>query len=258
MSGAKRNRPCHYPSPIAHCHPALSWLCRRSQSRRPALIGGLGLSYRRSSALLGRLAVGYNWCFASGRPSLLGGRSTVGHVALDHVIGVRIPASQPASAHPSGELRLGRLLSPSRVRTNRHAEAVSTKPRSGEVGPPSATLAQSNGSERRIRRRLSREAREAVKADHSADSATDWRVHGRSIRVLIGADFRIPSRFRVARYMRQLIACMVSRNASSTSFAATRTHRDTTLGSPILGGQGKTGHCRHFKTGHFRLAAETM
>ena len=26
---------------------------------------------------------------------LLGGRSTVGHVALDHVIGVRIPASQP-------------------------------------------------------------------------------------------------------------------------------------------------------------------
>src|SRR5262245_20187030 len=26
---------------------------------------------------------------------MLGGRSTVGHVALDHVIGVRIPASQP-------------------------------------------------------------------------------------------------------------------------------------------------------------------
>jgi hypothetical protein len=25
----------------------------------------------------------------------VGGRSTVGHVALDHVIGVRIPASQP-------------------------------------------------------------------------------------------------------------------------------------------------------------------
>jgi hypothetical protein len=29
---------------------------------------------------------------------ILGGRSTVGHVALDHVIGVRIPASQPAFA----------------------------------------------------------------------------------------------------------------------------------------------------------------
>ena len=29
------------------------------------------------------------------RGTLLGGRSTVGHVALDHVIGVRIPASQP-------------------------------------------------------------------------------------------------------------------------------------------------------------------
>src|SRR5437867_5241308 len=28
---------------------------------------------------------------------VLGGRPTVGHVALDHVIGVRIPASQPHS-----------------------------------------------------------------------------------------------------------------------------------------------------------------
>ena len=37
--------------------------------------------------------------FRSGRSSLLGGRSTVGHVALDHVIGVRIPASQPTLAH---------------------------------------------------------------------------------------------------------------------------------------------------------------
>ncbi len=27
---------------------------------------------------------------------MLGGRSTVGHVALDHVIGVQIPASQPS------------------------------------------------------------------------------------------------------------------------------------------------------------------
>ena len=41
------------------------------------------------------------------RASLLGGRSTVGHVALDHVIGVRIPASQPAFARASRELRLG-------------------------------------------------------------------------------------------------------------------------------------------------------
>ena len=31
-------------------------------------------------------------------------------------------------------------MSASRVRTDRHAEAVSTKPRSGEVGPPSAAL----------------------------------------------------------------------------------------------------------------------
>lgn len=31
----------------------------------------------------------------------LGGRSTVGHVALDHVIGVRIPASQPRKPNDS-------------------------------------------------------------------------------------------------------------------------------------------------------------
>jgi hypothetical protein len=37
--------------------------------------------------------------FRSLRPAVLGGRSTVGHGALDAVIGVRIPASQPAFAH---------------------------------------------------------------------------------------------------------------------------------------------------------------
>ena len=41
---------------------------------------------------------------------LLGRRSTVGHRALDAVIGVRIPTSQPDFARPSGELRLGRPL----------------------------------------------------------------------------------------------------------------------------------------------------
>ena len=40
------------------------------------------------------------------RGLILGGRSTVGHVALDHVIGVRIPASQP----PSLARRLARLV----------------------------------------------------------------------------------------------------------------------------------------------------
>ena len=35
--------------------------------------------------------------FVPPRRSILGGRSTVGHVALNHVIGVRIPASQPDS-----------------------------------------------------------------------------------------------------------------------------------------------------------------
>jgi hypothetical protein len=42
---------------------------------------------------------------------MLGGRSTVGPVALNHVIGVRIPASQPAFAHTSRELRLGKQVS---------------------------------------------------------------------------------------------------------------------------------------------------
>ena len=37
-------------------------------------------------------------CPTRKRGLLLGGRSTVGHVALDHVIGVRIPASQPLQA----------------------------------------------------------------------------------------------------------------------------------------------------------------
>src|SRR5262249_29395851 len=39
----------------------------------------------------------YNWRFPFTGRGTLGGRPTVGHVALDHGIGVRIPASQP---HP--------------------------------------------------------------------------------------------------------------------------------------------------------------
>jgi hypothetical protein len=38
----------------------------------------------------------------------VGGRPTVGHMALNHGIGVRIPASQPDFAHASRELRLGK------------------------------------------------------------------------------------------------------------------------------------------------------
>ena len=38
----------------------------------------------------------------------MGGRPTVGHMALNHGIGVRIPASQPDFAHASRELRLGK------------------------------------------------------------------------------------------------------------------------------------------------------
>ena len=45
-----------------------------------------------------RLPVHRRGRYNQGFPLLLGGRSTVGHVALDHVIGVRIPASQPITA----------------------------------------------------------------------------------------------------------------------------------------------------------------
>jgi hypothetical protein len=55
---------------------------------------------------------------------LVGGRPTVGHMALNHGIGVRIPASQPAFARPSGELRLGRRAT--------HADMPRTSPPSGE------------------------------------------------------------------------------------------------------------------------------
>src|SRR6188474_1694605 len=46
--------------------------------------------------------------FPPDRP-ILGGRSTVGHVALDHVIGVRIPASQPILISHDKRLRCRRL-----------------------------------------------------------------------------------------------------------------------------------------------------
>jgi hypothetical protein len=63
---------------------------------------------------------------------LLGGRSTVGHRALDAVIGVRIPASQPDFARASRELRLGRLRRPRRKRAAPHAKAVSPKRRQSQ------------------------------------------------------------------------------------------------------------------------------
>ena len=61
----------------------------------------------------------------------LGGRPTVGRVPLEHVIGVRIPASQPAFAHASRELRLGRRLRRRRtiIEHHHHAKAVSPKHR---------------------------------------------------------------------------------------------------------------------------------
>jgi hypothetical protein len=57
---------------------------------------------RRACRLRGSTATVVGFLYR--RLAVLGGRSTVGHRALDAVIGVRIPASQPAFAHPAGEL----------------------------------------------------------------------------------------------------------------------------------------------------------
>jgi hypothetical protein len=68
---------------------------------------------------------------------VLGGRSTVGHVALDHVIGVRIPASQPAFAHASRELRLGKQIPD--IRSERTVgEGCLAEARAGVRGEPEA------------------------------------------------------------------------------------------------------------------------
>ena len=96
----------------------------------------------------------------------LGGRSTVGHGALDAVIGVRIPASQPDFARPSGELRLGRPLRGRRTRSERSVRRSLSR-RSGVAAK--ADLHRASGAGRTtkrdtITRRLSRRSRTAVSA----------------------------------------------------------------------------------------------
>ncbi len=160
--------------------------------------------------------------------TVLGGRSTVGHRALDAVIGVRIPASQPASDHPSGELRLGRLLSASPVRTDRHAEAVSTKlatDRASEVGPPDVPTRTNYGPPRRTTCRFSNVSARS----RSKHLRTRW------------ADSRFPARIRMAPSVLQPSACMASKNASSTSFEATLTRYDTTSGSQMICARDSNG-----------------
>ena len=72
-------------------------------------------------------------CVTGNRGLILGGRSTVGHVALDHVIGVRIPASQPTSLAP-----LVRCLVGTSSGTPRRASLVAS---GHESLPPSHLLA---------------------------------------------------------------------------------------------------------------------
>ena len=74
---------------------------------------GWDRAVRLPSRLPAPISLRYNPSFPPTRSSvlLLGGRSTVGHMALDHGIGVRIPASQPI--HPAWRC-LPALLRPTR------------------------------------------------------------------------------------------------------------------------------------------------
>ena len=75
----------------------------------------------------------------------LGGRSTVGHVALDHVIGVRIPASQPDFARlrraSSRQASPRQARSPASLEASLLTRSLSPKRRSREGGDPSEPLA---------------------------------------------------------------------------------------------------------------------
>ena len=100
-------------------------------SIRPFL--AVGIDADRAEPLLPR-AAGQNMAgfariqvFRRSRPVLLGRRSTVGHVALDHVIGVRIPTSQPILPP-----NLGRAAAPRR--------RVDSPPGSRNRRPPSFRL----------------------------------------------------------------------------------------------------------------------
>jgi hypothetical protein len=130
------------------------------------------------------------------RRIVLGGRSTVGHVALDHGIGVRIPASQPDFARASRELRLGRRASAPTYR--------SELPDTGEVCPAEAAPKRASLPEA-LRRRTHSCALTNEAAQISPNSAelrrteaspsfrrnaaalecrTCYRAHGRSAQLL--------------------------------------------------------------------------
>jgi hypothetical protein len=70
------------------------------------------------------------------RLSMLGGRSTVGPVALNHVIGVRIPASQPDFARPTGELRLGKQVPTTEASGQTREVCLAEAREASEGGPP--------------------------------------------------------------------------------------------------------------------------
>ena len=96
----KRGRPC-WPAPrVVPARAVLPRLDRSSCAAEARAISRSASETRNIRAeprVIGLLWIVYNQSFGPLRKSRLGGRPTVGHVALDHVIGVRIPASQPSA-----------------------------------------------------------------------------------------------------------------------------------------------------------------
>ena len=71
----------------------------------PGLLAARGADQGSPTPLPGSFRLRYNQWFLP----LLGGRSMVGHAALDRVIGVRIPASQPVFPLPNESAKHQRL-----------------------------------------------------------------------------------------------------------------------------------------------------
>src|SRR5438093_13529853 len=93
-------------------------------SSRPAACCRPPLPDRSLAAVVGTAIIESSRRFESPRLAL-GGRPTVGHVALDHGIGVRIPASQPIT--PSQPIVYGPSLG---VRHVRHSTLFAVLDRS--------------------------------------------------------------------------------------------------------------------------------
>ena len=125
-----------------------------------------------------------------GTRQILGGRSTVGHRALDAVIGVRIPASQPTSLASLARWLLGPLLV-----TPRFASLIASGLESLPPSQPSRVL---------LTRRLSRRSGVAAKADAQYRNAgpCGYTVAYRPWRLAVSIEF--PTEQQALRFERYL------------------------------------------------------